>query len=178
MLRKVFWGVMILFGVCLAYYCYAWLLTPPFSMTTVVEIDAPVDKTFEIFNDPTHMKTWMKTDQMQFKNIELTSGTHQETGATYRVVMLENNRELEMTETLTAFEPNQRVAFTLKDEFADFNLDISFEEKEGKTIVTEVNTQGKELPSWSKVMVFTFSGLIEEEKQLMYNNLKELVEKN
>jgi glycosyltransferase involved in cell wall biosynthesis len=77
-----------------------------------------------------------------------------------------------MVETVLAFEENKLFAFNIKDQFADFDLEITFEEKNGKTIITEVNKEGKDLGIFSKVMVTLFSSSIKKQKELMLRRLR------
>ncbi len=154
------------------------MFAPDYVETVSVEIDAPLAKTWAIFNDPANMEKWMSTDQMKFESIELISGKENEVGSKYKLVMTDRGNRVEMIETVMAYEFQKRFAFNLKDDFADFNLDISFKEDNGKTIVTEVNSGGIELPFFSKVMVYMFRGMIKAQKEEMYGQLKELVEKS
>ena len=109
---------------------------------------------------------------MKFESLELICGNENEVGAKYKLIVDENGRQLEFIETVTAYEFQKRVVFNLKDDFADFNLDISFKEQNGKTILTEVNRAGDGLPFWSKVMVTAFSRNYAVGKRIDYKPLR------
>lgn len=65
--------------------------------TTEIEINQPVDKVVELFNNPDNMKEWM--DGLQ--SFETISGTPGEVGAKAKLLYKMGKREIEMIETIT-----------------------------------------------------------------------------
>lgn len=76
-------------------------------ITNEIIIEAPRDKVWRAFFHPENAKKWLP-DLVQYAN---TSGTPKQPGATAKLVMLQNGRMLEMTETvLDRRDPYEYVA--------------------------------------------------------------------
>jgi carbon monoxide dehydrogenase subunit G len=65
--------------------------------TTEVEINQPVQKVVELFDNPDNMKEWMEGLQ----SFETISGTPGEEGAKAKLIYKMGKREIEMIETIT-----------------------------------------------------------------------------
>jgi len=92
-----------------------------------------------------------------------------------KLVIAENGREFAMTETITAFEQDKLFAFDMEDEFADFHVEIRFEEVNGQTIISQTSDgKGKGMAARSLIAIMT--GQIEKQQIGMYNKLKTLIE--
>ncbi len=74
--------------------------------TCTVDINLPIDKTVELWEDENNFKAW----QDGFKSIELLSGTPNTKGAKSKIV-LEDNRRIELIETIiTSDLPTEKKA--------------------------------------------------------------------
>lgn len=65
--------------------------------TTEIEINSPINKVIELFDNPDNMKKWMKGLQ----SFEPISGNPGQVGAKSRLKFKMNKREIEMIETIT-----------------------------------------------------------------------------
>lgn len=144
---------------------------PEYRGSVSVTVNAPVSKTFAVFNDTANMHKWMNN----FKSINNISGAKNEVGSKWAITYNENGRDLVITETITAYEPEKLFAFDMEDEFAKFQIEIHFEEVNGQTVIKQTSKgAGKNIPARS--MIALVSGSIEKQQQEMYNKLKTLVE--
>ena len=87
--------------------------------STEIEINKPIDKVIELFDDPKNYHRWMAGLQ----SFELISGTQGQPGAKTRMYFKMGKREMEMTETV------------IKRNFPD-EYQVSYEAKGGFNIVT------------------------------------------
>ena len=149
------------------------LVKPKYEGTVSIVVNAPASKTFAVFNDTANMRKWQPT----FIKMENISGAANEPGSKWRLFYDEHGRELVMTETVTAFEQDKLFAFTLEDEFANFQIEIRFEENNGQTTITQTDRgEGNSLSA--KSMIALMGGSIRKHQLEMYTRLKELVEKS
>jgi len=65
--------------------------------TSEIEINSPVDRVIELFDNPNNMDKWMK----RLQSFEPISGKPGEVGAKSRLKFKMGNREIEMIETVT-----------------------------------------------------------------------------
>ncbi len=148
------------------------LMNPTYSETITVEVDAPVDKTFAIFNQPGTMSEWLEG----FVSMELLEGEENAIGAKYKITFEENGKPFSMIETITDFDENQRVGFDLNDDHGgDFHINITFTEKEGKTTITETMT-GSSSGVFGNAMMALMKGSINKQKTGWYENLATYIE--
>ena len=149
-------------------------IKPTYEGGVNVTVNAPVSTTFAYFNNTDNMAKWMDN----FKGIENISGEKNQVGSKWKLVYDENGSDFVMTETLTAFEQDKLFAFDMEDEYFKMHIEIRFEEKDGKTIITQIDKgEGKNLPARSMVAIMGTLGLMQKQQQGMYNKLKDLVEK-
>ena len=65
--------------------------------TTEIEINLPIDRVIELFDDPDNLKEW----QPGLQSFEHISGTPGQPGAKSRLLFQMGKREIEMIETIT-----------------------------------------------------------------------------
>ncbi|MCG8605812.1 SRPBCC family protein [bacterium] len=148
------------------------VFVPSFSYETQIVVDRPVEHAFAVFTDESKMGDWMTG----FKSIETISGNPNEVGSQYRVIIEENGEEMEMIETVTAFEKNKLFAFKLLNDLMYVDAEIKFSEEMGKTKITSSNqVEGRNI-LW-KSMLPLFKSSLESRSQQVYENLKQLIEK-
>lgn len=174
MLKKILFTLLGIIGALIIGFIAIGLIKPTYEGGITVTVNAPVATTFAVFNDTASMRKWMDN----FKRIENISGDQNQVGSKWKLVYDENGRDLVMTETITAFEQDKLFAFDMEDEYYKMHIEIRFEEKDGKTIITQVDKgEGKNIPARSMVAIMGSLGLMQKQQQGMYNKLKDLIEK-
>ena len=149
------------------------LLHPDGEYTTTIVINAPIEKTFSVFNDTTRMREWMP-EMVLMQNI---SGAENEVGSKWKTIFRDHERDIEMTETVTGFKTNELFAFNLQNEVMNSDNEIRFAAV-GNT--TEIKAHTKYRGGnifWRSMFVF-FEGSMKQQQQEMYAMLKEVIEKN
>ncbi len=171
MLKKILIGIAAVIAVLIIGFILAGVIKPVYNGNLSVTVNAPASKTFEVFNNPDNMGKWMN----HFKSIKNISGGKNEVGSKWQITFDENGRDLVMNETVTAFEQDKHFAFDMEDEFASFHIDITFDEINGQTVISQTSTgAGKGIMSRS--MIALMSSAIAKQQVEMYNRLKALVE--
>ncbi len=171
MFKKIIFIVLGIIVAVIVGFIVMGVVKPTYEGTVTVTVNAPVSKTFAVFNDTANLRKWMNN----FKSIKNISGEENEVGSKWELRYDENGRDLVITETVTAFEQDKLFGFDMEDEFAKFHIDIRFEESNGKTVIWQTSTgAGKGMAA--KSMIAIMSGGIEKQQQEMYDKLKTLVE--
>lgn len=153
-------------------FCSLGIIFPDHEYVITTTINAPVEKTFAVFNDTTRMKEWM----LNFRSIENISGKPNEPGSKWKLTFFDHGREVVMTETMTAFEPNKVFAFDIENDVIYSRNDIRFVARNNQTdIITSVKYHGNNF-FWRSMFVF-FKSSIKDAQTGSYNLLKNLVEK-
>lgn len=140
--------------------------------TIITTVNAPVEKTFAVFNDTTKLKEWLTG----FKSIENIRGKPNEIGSKWKVVFEENGSEISMNETIVAFKENELVSFNIANDFIKSKNEIRFIPKGNTTeIIAKVSYRGTHIIQ--KSMVALFSSSIKKQQKESYDLLKQLIEK-
>lgn len=147
------------------------VFVPTFTYVSRIEVNAPVEHAWAVFNDESRVGEWMTG----FKSIETISGNPNEVGSKFRLVFEEDGKEIVMTETMTAFEPHERFAFDLVNEVMNVNVDIRFASSGGKTEITATSLVDGNNIFWKSLLPLFKSGF-EDRSQEMYDKLKTLIE--
>ena len=142
-----------------------------------IEVNAPVEKAFAIFNDPDMLKSWMCNDNLCFESIENISGDANEIGSQWKVTFKEPNRTFSVIETITTFKENELVAFDMDADNFSFHLETTFEDLGNKTRITEHQT-GKSKNAFINAAFLFTKNMVHNSKLEMYTKLKDLIESN
>lgn len=148
-------------------------LTPSEYKTNVsVQVNAGLEKSFYVFNDENNMQEWLAG----FVSIEKQSGEKGQVGSTYKVVMQDDGREIEMIETITSFKENEYFSFVIENDDVFTSVDISFIALD--TAQTEIVAKSLFIPKamFVKALMPFFEGGMKVRQQNNYNNLKALIE--
>ena len=137
-----------------------------------VEVDKPLEETFALFNDHTIMDQWIK-DVKSFTAIEETEAM---VGNKYRMVVDSEGREIEMIETITAWEPNRRVGMQFEAEDMLKSNIISFGQNGNSTIITN-NASCQGTSYMAKCMFPYFKSMFRKIDQEMLNDFKSMAER-
>lgn len=171
MLKKTLLIILAIVVVLAVGFIAAGFIKPEYKGTVSVTVNAPVAKTFAVFNNPDNMSKWMDN----FIRIENVSGEKNQVGSKWKMHFTENGRELVINETVTDFEQDKHFGFDMEDVFARFHIDIRFEENNGQTIITQTST-GAGNGVMARSMIALMSSQIQKQQQGMYTKLKALAE--
>lgn len=171
MFKKIIFIVLGVIGALIIGFIVIGFVKPDCHTACSVTVNAPASTAFAVFNDTANMHIWMDN----YKRMEHISGEKNQVGSKSKLVIDENGRELAMTETITAFEQDKLFAFDMEDEFADFHVEVRFEEVNGQTIISQTS-DGKGKGMAARSLIAIMSGQIEKQQLGMYNKLKTLIE--
>ena len=140
--------------------------------TITTTVNAPVEKTFALFNDTTKLNQWMTG----FRYIQNIRGKPHEVGSKWKMVFFDHGKEITMNETVTAFKQNELFAYTVADDFIKSKNEIRFVSKGNTTeITTHVSYRGTHIIQ--KSILALCSGLMKDWQEESNNLFKQLVEK-
>ncbi len=146
------------------------------STETSIEVDATIEKAFEVVMNPDLLGDWLSNDQMQFVKKEPKNAVPQ-SGTKYQVYYTWGKKKIVMEETVKSYIPNKEFTFTLEDKHTAFDIDIKFSaEEKSRTIIRETSTGGAKNIFLRGMMSLSKSS-IQKEKDAQYERLKELIEK-
>jgi uncharacterized membrane protein len=149
------------------------LLFPSHEYTIPVTVNAPVEKTFAVFNDTTKLKEWLT----RLKAMENISGKLHEAGSKWKIVFDDHGSEISMTETITAFKENELVSFDIENDFIKSTNEVRFVPKGNATeVIAHVHYSGTGI--FQKSILALFSGMVKKQQEESYNLLKQVVEKS
>ena len=148
-------------------------ITPSIEYNCEVQINKPAIEVWAVMSDESKVSDWIKG----YKSSELISGTPNTLGAVTKIYIEENGTEMSMQETITALEPNKRMAMNFTMDFMDMDYDMRLEDKGAYTIVkTNSKTVGNGMIAKSMISFMPSSMEAQEIENL--GNLKRLVEEN
>jgi uncharacterized membrane protein len=141
--------------------------------TISTTVNAPVEKTFAIFNDTSKIKEWLPG----LRSMELIRGNLHEAGSKFRVIFDDDGKEISMTETITAFRQNELVSFNIANEFIKSKNEVRFVPRGDVTeVIARVSYRGTHI--FQKSILALFSGMVKKQQEESYHLLKQLVEKS
>ncbi len=148
-------------------------ITPSIEYNCEVQINKPAIEVWAVMSDESKVSDWIKG----YKSSELISGTPNTLGAVTKIYIEENGTEMSMQETITALEPNKRMAMNFTMDFMDMDYDMRLEDKGAYTIIkTNSKTVGNGMIAKSMISFMPSSMEAQEIENL--GNLKRLVEEN
>lgn len=164
------WVVGILALLLVAFFMVG-VFVPTFTYESRISVNKPAAHAFAVFMDDKKRADWMTG----FKSIEIISGNRGEVGSIYKLAIEESGELMEMEETITAFKENVLFASKLVNDVMFADVEITFVESHGQTIITASNlVEGRNL-IWKSLLVL-FKGNISNQSQEMYENLKQVIE--
>lgn len=92
--------------------------------TCSIDIDAAPDKVFYWLDDPDRVMKWL-SNVVENENLH---ETENRVGTTFRQVVKENGRRMEIQGTVTAYEPNKRLAVHLIGKGFEADADYRLEQ--------------------------------------------------
>ena len=168
-LKYVVGTLVVLFGL----FLLIGVFTPSVKYTNEITIDKPVKESWAVMMDESKTDQWLTG----LKSYELISGTKNEVGSKYKMIMVENGEEMEMTETITAKKDNEHMAMHFDSDIIESDLDMVFIDKEGKTYIkTNAEAKGKNA-IWRSVFALSKSHFVEGDMTVL-KNMKKVIEEN
>ena len=140
-----------------------------YSVTT--DIEKPLEETFLLFNDETKIKEWIP-EVISFEQINITEAM---IGNTYKMVVVSNGEDIEMTEKILNYIPNQKVELGFEiDGMHKINA-ISFTSSQNTTTITnDITIEGTNY--MLKCMFPYFKSKFKSLDQETLNNFKAFAE--
>lgn len=141
--------------------------------TCFVDIDLPIDKTVELWEDKANFKEW----QDGFESIELLSGTPDAKGAKSRIVLDDGKRRIELLETILNSDlPNEKTALYEHVHMTNTQTTRFETIEQSKTRYVSVVEYTKFNGFMIKLMAKLFPGKFKEQSQKWMNQFKEFAE--
>lgn len=146
------------------------------NISYTVEINSPPEKVFYWIGDPERAKVWMSS----VSKTEILHQTPDMVGTTFRETVEEDGQGTELVGEVTAYQPNQLLAFHLEGDFNVVDVEYRLKAFEGKTHLTQNSTV--RFKSFIKILVF-FAGSAFKKKilgqlQKEFAELKRLCEED
>jgi uncharacterized protein YndB with AHSA1/START domain len=160
-----------LLGLLLIVFLLTGLFIKKVDYIVEIEVDKSLEETWTLFNDHTVMDQWVKGVK-SFDPIDTTSAM---VGNTYKMIVEDNGREIEMIETITAWEPNTRIVMEFDAGDMHKVNDIRFASKDGKTIITN-DASCRGTTYFTKCMFPYFKGMFRNIDKEMFEDFKKMVE--
>ncbi len=149
------------------------LLTPSIAYDAEVVVNKSAKEAWAVMNDVENLPKWIEG----YKKSELVSGQLNTVGAVSNVYIQQGEEETMMTETIKAVTPNELLAMKFSMDFMDMDYEMSFKEKDGKTIIRSNSvTEGNGM--FAKSMVAFMKGMMKSQEDENMKNLKKLIDGN
>ncbi|MAW60208.1 MAG: hypothetical protein CMJ94_05160 [Planctomycetes bacterium] len=100
-----------------------------------VRIDRPVAQVWTMFTDVELMPQWCKG----FVSLETIEGEPETVGSKHRLLFQEGKRQIEMIETVTAFDPHERFAFEAATKGMSNTCEMRFSAEGDATVIRSTN---------------------------------------
>lgn len=139
--------------------------------TTEVVINKPVAEVFANFENPEALKKWMP----DVKSIEPINETQQKLGSTYKMVVDNQGQEMEMTEKIMAYVPNEKMTFQFITDGMQKTDDYNFI-AEGNTTKVVQNSTVRASTFMLACTFPWFKGRFKKLSQNYMNQFKQFVE--
>jgi len=144
-------------------------------ISTTIDIDSTPEEVFYWLGNPERAMVWMSS----VSKTELLHETADMVGTTFRETVEENGQSTELNGVVTAYRPNQMIAFHLSGEFNVVDVEYRLEEIETRTRLTQ--TAHIRFRSFMRILSILvgpmFKKKIRAQSQEEFARLKELCER-
>lgn len=148
------------------------LISPKATYENTVIINEPVEEVWEVFTDYGKLDQWL----FGMKRIERIQGEPLTQGSRFNLIFDIDGEQFEITEEVMRVEPYELFAFNMKSNPLNSQVAIHFTSSDsGKTQVNAVTTAEGNGFFWKPIISFSGS-MMQQQSQLSYEKLKELVE--
>ena len=107
MIKKIFKGLLYLIALLMAIFLLAGLVVPSVKFETEVTVDLGLSETWEKYNDLESLSEWIP----QVKSVTSIKETEDKVGSIYEMEIENQGKTMTMTELITEFEENEKLAF-------------------------------------------------------------------
>ena len=141
------------------------------SIKVTVTVNAPVEKVWDIFMNPSYLKHWLPN----FVSIEHLDGLVGKKGSTSKMKFIERGKELEVIEKVLLVNPMQQYSFDMQHETWNILTDVRFVSIGQVTeIIQAVQFSPKGI--FMKLMMPLMKGEMKKRITNDLKNLKEFIE--
>lgn len=148
------------------------VLSPGQKSETRVSIHAPIDYTWDVYQDKDQLKEWVPG----LKEIALKTRTDGSVGSEYELTIIDpSGKQSTSHQTITAIDKPNRYAIDYHNNMVAGNSVVDFETQGDSTIVIATNTYKGSSLLLRSILHF-FEGHISDQTQQQYADLKTLVE--
>ena len=149
------------------------LIVKETTYTTKVTVDRPIDTVFSTLVDVNNMQEWVK----DIKSIEVVNSTQNITGSVYKITVDNQGYDVEMTQKVEAFEPNEKVTYFYDADNMLKTDTYKFSTTNNKTIISKTSVCRSDSYVMSCIFPY-FKGTFQEIDQQYLDDFKEFIEKN
>jgi len=139
--------------------------------STEIEINKPVEKVIELFDNPDNLPKWMEGLQ----SFEQISGTPGQPGAKSRLIFQMGKRRIEMVETITIRNLPHEFAGTYEAEGV-FNIVTNKFIKISDTKTKYITEQEFQFKGFMKLIAFLMPGVFKKQSFKYLSNFKKFAE--
>ncbi len=148
------------------------LLVKETTYTTQVKIGKPLEETFTVFTNTSQLKEWIP----ELISIETIDEKEGKVGSTYKMIVDNNGEELEITEKILAYIPNEKITFYFDAGDMLKTDDYQFISEGNETAI--IRSTSSKSNSYIMSCIFPyFKGAFKEIDQNYLNNFKAYAEK-
>ncbi|NVJ89004.1 MAG: SRPBCC family protein [Flavobacteriaceae bacterium] len=138
-----------------------------------VSINKPIETVFREFNNMNSKQQWMP----EIKSIDTIQSNYVKTGSIYKIVIDNNGEDINMTEKVMVFIPNEKVTLFYNAENILKTNDFIFLEEGNKTTI-KLNASCTSDSYVMSCLFPYFKSTLEGQDQQYLNNFKALLEEN
>ncbi|MGH8314891.1 MAG: SRPBCC family protein, partial [Steroidobacterales bacterium] len=165
------WIAIILGLLCAAFIALGFF-KPEVSAVNSTLINRSPEVVWRIFTDPARAKEWMTG----LDSIQTISGGHLQPGSVHKLVFIDGDRRMDLSETVTAVEPNRLFAFDSSMEEMHGTTNVILAPRDAGTELTFESVYRGNSIVWRSMMVI-MEHAINERETVDLARLKLLVEK-
>lgn len=147
------------------------LIVPNFEYGNSIAVQAPAEKCWKVFHDTSRMNHWMEG----FKSIVLTKGDHLQPGSEYRIVIVDGNERMEMSEKIIAVNAPESVSYELNNDVLRSEFTYRFKGDDNTTeIITNYKVTGNNV--FMRAFLFFMKAYLKDSEKKMLEGLKREIE--
>ncbi|SHN02376.1 SRPBCC family protein [Polaribacter sp. KT 15] len=163
--------ILIIISVLFLAFLATGLIVKETKYSAKVEIDKPITEVFNNFSKIDSIKNWIP----EVQSVEVVKNNPGITGSIYNVVVINQEQEINLTEKIVAYVPNEKLTLFYDAENMLKKDDYLFTENNGKTtIMLNANCQSD---SFIMACMFPyFKSTFREQDQTYLNNFKDFIE--
>lgn len=170
--KKFFKYFSIIILVLILIFFSAGIIFPSVSYESKVTVNKPVETSFGVFTNAFKLFDWVTG----LKEMGWISGGQNEVGSKWKFIVTRHGRDYELFQTLIAYKQNELFVSDSDSELFTDKVEVKFISKGTSTeIIATSHLEGKNI-FWRSVFVFAQFYLYKND-QAMYDNLKEVIEK-